>query len=419
MSREVRSAPVSASGSLTGVHRRRDRPRRSKHRIFPEPDQREANFLGDLFRRETVGGALALVAAVVGIVWANSAWADAYFDLRHLQVGPLDVEHWAADGALTLFFFVAGLELKRELVVGSLRRPADAAVPVAAAVCGVAVPALIYLAVNANGGHPEGWAVPAATDIAFALAVLAVVGSNLPTALRAFLLTLAVVDDLIVIVIIAVFFTDSLDLAWLAVAVAAVLAWALLQHRRVTTPLFYVPLAVLAWWAVEECGIHATIAGVALGLLTRVRRDDGEQDSPAEHYEHVLSPISSNLAVPFFALMSAGVVLAGGGELIGDRVVIGVVAGLMVGKPVGVLLGGWLVARFTRAELDPSIGWRDVVGVALLAGIGFTVALLVSDLAFLGPERDASKTAVLAGSLGSALLGVVALGHRDRFHRNP
>ena len=199
-------------------------------RIFPEPDQREETFLGDLFRRETVGGALALVAAVVGIVWANSAWGDAYLELRHLQVGPLDVEHWAADGALTLFFFVAGLELKRELVVGSLRRPADAAVPVAAAVCGVAVPALIYLAVNANGGHPEGWAIPAATDIAFALAVLAVVGSNLPTALRAFLLTLAVVDDLIVIVIIAVFFTDSLDLVWLAVAIAAVLAWALLQQ---------------------------------------------------------------------------------------------------------------------------------------------------------------------------------------------
>ena len=375
-------------------------------RIFPEPDQREATFLGDLFRRETVGGALALVAAVVGIVWANSAWGDAYLDLRHLEVGPLDVEHWAADGALTLFFFVAGLELKRELVVGSLRRPADAAVPVAAAVCGVAVPALIYLAVNANGGHPEGWAIPAATDIAFALAVLAVVGSNLPTALRAFLLTLAVVDDLIVIVIIAVFFTDSLDLVWLAVAIAAVLAWALLQHRRVTTPLLYVPLAVLAWWAVHECGIHATIAGVALGLLTRVRRDDGEEDSPAEHYEHVLSPVSSSLAVPFFALMSAGVVLAGGGELVGDPVVIGVVAGLVVGKPVGVLLGGWLVARFTRAELDPSIGWRDVVGVALLAGIGFTVSLLVSDLSFTGAERDAAKTAVLAGSLISALLGV-------------
>ena len=354
------------------------------HRLFPEPDQREASFLGDLFRREAVGGAIALVAAVVGIVWANSAWASSYFELRHVEIGPLDVEHWAADGALTLFFFVAGLELKRELVIGSLRRPADAAVPVAAAVCGVAVPALLYLAINANGGHPEGWAVPAATDIAFALAVLAVVGSNLPTALRAFLLTLAVVDDLIVIVIIAVFFTDSLDFLWLAVALAAMVAWTLLQRARVSTPLIYVPLAVLAWWAVHECGVHATIAGVALGLLTRVRHDPGEETSPAEHLEHVLSPVSSALAVPFFALMSAGVVLTGGAELVRDPVFVGVVVGLVVGKPVGVFAGGWLVARFTRAELDPSIGWRDVVGVAVLAGIGFTVSLLVSDLSFDG-----------------------------------
>ena len=388
-------------------------------RFFPEPDQREASFLGDLFRREAVGGAIALVAAVVGVVWANSAWAASYFELRHVEIGPLDVEHWAADGALTLFFFVAGLELKRELVIGSLRRPADAAVPVAAAVCGVAVPALIYLAINANGGHPEGWAVPAATDIAFALAVLAVVGSNLPTALRAFLLTLAVVDDLIVIVIIAVFFTDSLDFLWLAVALVAMVAWALLQRARVSTPLIYVPLAVLAWWAVHECGVHATIAGVALGLLTRVRHDPGEETSPAEHLEHVLSPVSSALAVPFFALMSAGVVLTGGAELVSDPVVVGVVVGLVVGKPVGVFAGGWLVARFTRAELDPSIVWRDVVGVAVLAGIGFTVSLLVSDLSFDGPQRDAAKTAVLAGSVVSAVLGALVLGHRDRFRATP
>ena len=172
---------------------------------------------------------MALVAAAVGLVWANSAWADGYLDLRHLELGPLDVEHWAAEGALTLFFFVAGLELKRELVVGSLRRPADAAVPVAAAACGVAVPALPLPGHQRERRRAEGWAIPAATDIAFALAVLAVVGSNLPTALRAFLLTLAVVDDLIVIVIIAVFFTDSLDLVWLCVAVAAAVAWVLLQ----------------------------------------------------------------------------------------------------------------------------------------------------------------------------------------------
>jgi NhaA family Na+:H+ antiporter len=381
-------------------------------RLFSEPDDREATFLGDLFRRETVGGALALAAAVVGIVWANSAWGGSYQDLRHLEIGPLDVEHWAADGALTLFFFVAGLELKRELVVGSLRRPADAAVPVAAALCGVAVPALLYLAVNTgDAGRPGGWAIPAATDIAFALAVLAVVGSNLPTALRAFLLTLAVVDDLVVIVIIAVFFTDSLDLVWLAVAVVALAAWLVLQRVGVHTWAAYLPVALLAWWAVHESGIHATIAGVALGLLTQVDR--------AEHLEHVLSPFSSALAVPFFALVSTGVVLSGGGDLVRDPVVIGVVAGLVVGKPVGVFLGGYLVARFTRAELDPSIAWRDVVGVAVLAGIGFTVSLLVSDLSFDGAERDAAKAAVLAASVVSGVLGALVLGHRDRLRITP
>jgi NhaA family Na+:H+ antiporter len=389
-------------------------------RVFPEPDAVEASYLGDLFRKETAGGGLALAAALVGVVWANSPWSGGYADLRHLEVGPLDVEHWAADGALTLFFFVAGLELKRELVVGSLRRPADAAVPVAAAVCGVAVPALLYLAVNSgDGGRPGGWAIPAATDIAFALAVLAVVGSNLPTALRAFLLTLAVVDDLIVIVIIAVFFTDTLHPVPLGVALAAMAAWALLQARRVRTPLLYLPLALLAWWMVHESGIHATIAGVALGLLTRVRHDPGEEHSPAEAYEHTLSPVSASLAVPFFALMSAGVVPSGGADLVRDPLVVGVVVGLVVGKPLGVLAGGWLVTRFTRAELDPSIGWRDVVGMAVLAGIGFTVSLLVSDLSFTGAERDAAKTGVLVGSLVSGLIGALVLGHRDRLRLTP
>ena len=389
-------------------------------RLFPEPDQREASFLGDLFRREAVGGAIALVAAVVGIVWANSAWAASYFELRHVEIGPLDVEHWAADGALTLFFFVAGLELKRELVIGSLRRPADAAVPVAAAVCGVAVPALLYLAINANGGHPEGWAVPAATDIAFALAVLAVVGSNLPTALRAFLLTLAVVDDLIVIVIIAVFFTDSLDFLWLAVALAAMVAWMLLQRARVSTPLIYVPLAVLAWWAVHECGVHATIAGVALGLLTRVRHDPGEETSPAEHLEHVLSPVSSALAVPFFALMSAGVVLDRWGRA-GERPD----RGRRGRGPRGRQTGRRLRRRLAGGPLHP----RRARPVDRLAGRGrrrragrhrlHRVAAGLRPVVRRASQRDAAKTAVLAGSVVSAVLGALVLGHRDRFRATP
>ena len=394
---------------------------RRQPRFPPDPDLSESTFLGDLLRRETVGGGIALVAAAVAVIWANSPWGASYDAFRHWQLGPLDMEHWAADGALTIFFFVAGLELKREFVVGSLRRPADAAVPVVAAACGVAVPALLYLAVNgaAADGRPGGWAIPAATDIAFALAVLAVVGSNLPTALRAFLLTLAVVDDLIVIVIIAVFYTSTLNVPALLLAFVAFAAWAVLQGLRVRTPFVYVPLAVAAWWCVHESGIHATIAGVVLGLLTRVRPDANESRSPAERLEHLLSPISSNVAVPFFALLSAGVVVAGGGALLRDPVVVGVVLGLVVGKPIGVFGGTWVVTRFTRAELNAALSYRDLVGVALLAGIGFTVSLLVADLSFAGAELDAAKTAVLVGSLVSAVLGALMLGHRDRFHLTP
>ena len=394
---------------------------RRQPRFPPDPDLSESTFLGDLLRRETVGGGIALVAAAVAVIWANSPWGASYDAFRHWQLGPLDMEHWAADGALTIFFFVAGLELKREFVVGSLRRPADAAVPVVAAACGVAVPALLYLAVNgaAADGRPGGWAIPAATDIAFALAVLAVVGSNLPTALRAFLLTLAVMDDLIVIVIIAVFYTSTLNVPALLLAFVAFAAWAVLQGLRVRTPFVYVPLAVAAWWCVHESGIHATIAGVVLGLLTRVRPDANESRSPAERLEHLLSPISSNVAVPFFALLSAGVVVAGGGALLRDPVVVGVVLGLVVGKPIGVFGGTWVVTRFTRAELNAALSYRDLVGVALLAGIGFTVSLLVADLSFAGAELDAAKTAVLVGSLVSAVLGALMLGHRDRFHLTP
>lgn len=388
---------------------------------FPVPSGAESTFVGDLLRREAVGGSIALAAAALAVVWANSPWGSAYDDLRALQLGPLDLEHWAADGALAVFFFVAGLELKREFVVGSLRRPGEAAVPVVAALCGVGVPALVYLVVNVAdpGGRPGGWAIPAATDIAFALAVLAVVGSNLPPALRAFLLTMAVVDDLIVIVIIAVFFTSTLALAPLALAALAFAAWAGLQHLRIRTPFVYVTLALMAWWCVHESGIHATVAGVVLGLLTRVRPDADEGHSPAERLEHLLSPISAGVAVPIFALLSAGVVLDGGVGLLREPVVLGVLLGLVLGKPVGVLGGALLVTRLTGARLNEALAWREIAGVAVLAGIGFTVSLLVSDLSFTGATRDAAKVGVLAGSLVSAVVGALLLGHRDRFHITP
>jgi NhaA family Na+:H+ antiporter len=350
------------------------------------------------------------------VIWANSPWADAYEELRHLQVGPLDVQHWAADGALTLFFYVAGLELKREFVVGSLRKPADALVPIAAAACGVMVPALVYVAINATmaEGRLEGWAIPAATDIAFALAVLAVVGSRLPNPLRIFLLTLAVVDDLIVIVIIAAFYTAELHLMWLGLTVVGLAVFALLQKYRGESWLWYVPLSIAIWWCMHESGIHATIAGVAMGLLTRVKLDPGEKASPAVRLEHTLTPFSAGVAVPFFALMSAGVAVRGGGELLSDPVVIGVVLGLVIGKPVGVMAGAWGATRFTRAELNPELSWRDIAGVAVLAGVGFTVALLVAELSFAQDEAEAAKTAVLMGSVVAAALAALLLRRRSK-----
>jgi NhaA family Na+:H+ antiporter len=391
-----------------------------EHRVaFRTSDEHESGFVADFLRRETVGGAIALVAAAIAIVWANTGWSGGYDALKHTQLGPLDIEHWAADGALTLFFFVAGLELKRELVVGSLRRPADAAVPVVAATCGVAVPALIYLLVAhaADDGHPGGWAIPAATDIAFALAVVAVVGSHLPPELRSFLLTMAVVDDLIVIVIIAAVFTDDLHWGSLGIAALAAVAYAAAQRLRVTSPLVLLPLGVATWWFVHESGVHATIAGVVLGLLTRVRPDPDESVSPAEHLEHALSPLSSGLAVPFFALVSAGVPLSGGTSLVQDPIVIGIVLGLLIGKPVGVFGGSWLVTRLSRAELSEGLGWRDVAGMSMVAGVGFTVSLLVAELSFDGAEREAAKTAVLAGSLLAGLAGAALLARRNRHHR--
>jgi NhaA family Na+:H+ antiporter len=383
-------------------------------RILPRAEPGETAFLTGVLRSESVGGLLALVAAIVALGWANSPADAAYHSFVGVDLGPLDLEHWGADGALTLFFFVAGLELKREFVVGSLRRPADALVPVAAALCGVGVPALLFLLLNvtAPSGQPSGWAIPAATDIAFALAVLAVVGSHLPHSLRAFLLTLAVVDDLVVIVIIAVVFTDSLHVVDLLVSLALVVLWAVLQWRRVSAVWVYLPIAVAAWWFMHESGVHATIAGVLLGLLTRVRRDPGESHSPAESLEHRLSPYSAGLAVPFFALVSAGVPVSGGGSLVRDPVVLGVVLGLVLGKPLGVLGGTYVVTRFTHAELNEDLTWGQMLGVALLAGIGFTVSLLVSDLSFGGHEADAAKAGVLGASLLAALLGALVLRRR-------
>jgi NhaA family Na+:H+ antiporter len=393
---------------------------RQKKRAFPRVLGRERAFLADTLRAETTGGLLLLAAAIVALAWANSSWQDSYHHLRETELGPLSVEAWASDGALTLFFYLAGVELKREFVVGTLSKLSEAVVPVVAAVAGMVLPAIIYLVVNliAEHGRTDGWAVPTATDIAFALAVLAIVGSSLPSALRAFLLTLAVVDDFGAIVVIAIFFAHGFHPFQLLAAVALIALWYLLQRRRIRTPLLYVPIAIAAWWFMHESGIHATIAGVALGLVTRVVADPGEEHAPAERIEHRLRPWSAGVAVPLFALFAAGVTLSGSAvrEMLTDPVAIGVVAGLLLGKVIGVFGGSWLTARFTRAELNSDLSWRDVGAVSVLAGIGFTVALLIAQLAF-GDDAaqvERAKAAVLVASLLAALIAAVLLFRRNR-----
>ncbi|WP_271189467.1 Na+/H+ antiporter NhaA [Dactylosporangium matsuzakiense] len=395
----------------------------------------EARRIGDVLRTETIGGALLLAAAVVAMIWANSPWSDSYETVRGYRVGPaglhldLSVAAWAADGLLAIFFFVAGLELKREFVAGDLRDARRAAVPIAAAVGGVIVPGLLYAAIAAGAGADavRGWAIPTATDIAFALAVLAVIGRHLPTALRTFLLTLAVVDDLIAIAIIAVFYTTSLAVLPLLAAVVPLGAFTVLVQRRVRSWWILLPLAAVTWALVHASGIHATVAGVLLGFAVPVLRSEragGPDAGPglAEHFEHRFRPLSAGLAVPVFALLSAGVTIGGLSGLVDawtDRVAIGVMVGLVAGKVIGIVGGTWLVARFTKARLDEGLNWADVAGVGLLGGIGFTVSLLIGELSF-GPgnEREGyAKIAVLSGSLLAGLLAAVLLRLRNRTYR--
>ncbi|MGD3106543.1 Na+/H+ antiporter NhaA [Streptomyces sp. YGL11-2] len=387
----------------------------------------ERNYVADALRAETVGGVLLLVAAVAALIWANTL-GGSYEAVRGLHIGPaslgldLSLQHWAANGLLAIFFFVAGIELKRELVAGELRDRKAAALPVVAALCGMATPAVVYFTVNAlGGGSLRGWAVPTATDIAFALAVLAVIGTSLPSALRAFLLTLAVVDDLFAILIIAIFFTSKINFLALGFAAVGLMVFYLLLRRGVRGWYVYLPLAAVIWALMENSGVHATIAGVAMGLMLRCHRRDGETQSPGEHIEHLVRPLSAGLAVPLFALFSAGVSISGGAvhDVFTRPETLGVVLGLIVGKSLGIFGGTWFTARFTRAELNPDLRWPDVFAVASLAGIGFTVSLLIGELAFAKDLvlADEIKASVLIGSLLAALFAGILLKIRNNKYR--
>lgn len=382
--------------------------------------------LGDLLRRESVGGILLLVAAAAAMIWANTPWAEHYHRLGDFQIGPesihlnLSLAAWAADGLLAVFFFIVGLELKHEFLEGDLRDPKRAAVPIAAAIGGMAGPALVFVAINLNAGGDalNGWAVPTATDIAFALAVLAVVATQLPLALRTFLLTLAVVDDLFAVTVIAVFYTDTLNLVALVAFVVPLVTFGV-AARFVRSPWVLIPLAGLAWFLMHEAGVHATIAGVLLGLSVPVRRAAAERGLQAKDLEHRMRPWSAGIALPVFAFFAAGVTVGGLDGLqaaLADSVSLGIIAGLVIGKAVGITGAAALVATLSPAELDRSLKWVDVLGVALLGGIGFTVSLLIGDLAFAGDtlREDYVKLAVLIGTVIAATLAATVLGFRNR-----
>lgn len=410
-------------------------PNGSRQPVLARSSYSETVRISEILRKETVGGALLLVAAVAALIWANSPASDSYFALRDFTFGPeslhlnLTVGAWAADGLLAVFFFLAGLELKREMVAGDLRRFRKAIVPVAAAFGGVALPAVIYTLINVTGGGEalRGWAIPTATDIAFAVAVLAVISTHLPSALRLFLLTLAVVDDLIAITIIAFFYTDDLSPQYLALAVVPLALFTFLVQKRVRSWYLLIPLAILTWGLVHVSGVHATVAGVLLGFAVPVLRADGNlrpNAGPglAEHFEHRWRPFSAGVAVPVFAFFSAGVAVGGWSGITSawsSSITIGIIVALFVGKTIGVLTSTWIVTKTTKATLDKSFKWIDVLGISMLAGVGFTVSLLVAKLSFdVGSlANDHAKVGILSGSLLSAVLATFLLKARDRHYR--
>jgi Na+:H+ antiporter, NhaA family len=408
-------------------------PDRRSPSLLPLGSWPESRRVSNVLRSETVGGALLLCAAVAAMAWANSPWSDGYVALRDAAIGPeglhlrLTLGEWAADGLLAIFFFVAGLELKREFVAGDLRNPRRAAPPVAAAVAGMVIPAAMYIAINWDTGEDalRGWAIPTATDIAFALAVLAVISTHLPTALRTFLLTLAVVDDLLAITIIAIFYTAHLQILALLLAALPMAAFWALVRRGARSGFLLLPPAVAVWALVHTSGIHATVAGVLLALAVPVRRDhSGSEPGPGliERLEHRWRPISVGVAVPTFAFFAAGVSLGGASGVLGalnDPVAIGVMVALVVGKVLGVTGGTWLVSRVTRTPLGGDLAWVDVLGLSMLGGIGFTVSLLISELAF-GPgsaRAEHATVAVLTGSIAVAIVASVVLRMRNRTYR--
>ncbi len=413
-------------------------------------------------RVEASGGIVLLLATAVALIWANSGWSGTYHELFEseieFRIGDLDVfartglehftlEEFINDALMAVFFFVVGLEIKRELVTGQLRNPRDAALPAIAALGGMVVPALLYFALNTGGEPARGWGIPMATDIAFAVGVVSLLGTRIPRSLRVFLLSLAIVDDIGAILVIAVFYTDQLSAGWLLSALALAIAIMFLRQIRVWYSPIYVLFGVFMWWATFKSGVHATVAGVALGLLAPARplQSEGqareiaswlrdkeevfpvdvrwagfhirESRSVAERLEVALHPITSFLIIPLFALANAGVALDGDSlsDAASSTVTLGVMLGLVAGKTFGVTAATLAAARLGIARLPRGMTMAHVVGLAMVSGIGFTVSIFISGLAFTDPAiEDQAKIGILFASFLAAGLGLAVLSRASR-----
>ena len=398
--------------------------------------------------REVAGGILLVLATTAALIWANSTWADGYNSFWHaeieLVVGPwhlphLSVGHFVNDALMALFFFVVGLEIKRELVTGDLRSFRAAALPAIAALGGMVVPAALYFALNTAGEASRGWGITMATDIAFAVGIVALLGARVSPKIKLFLLTLAIVDDIGAIVVIAIFYTSDLSLSWLLIALAGLVGVWLLQRLRVWAIPVYAALGIFIWYATLESGVHATIAGVALGLLTPARpllnQRDAQQIVDAlpsdasvaevrhvsflaqesvpltERLENMLHPFTAFLIIPIFALANAGIELSGDkiSDAASSNVTLGIVLGLVVGKPLGITLFAWVATRFGFA-LPEGVHWPQFVGMGFAAGIGFTVSIFVAGLAFESSAvTDLAKIGILIASLVAAVLALLLM----------
>lgn len=369
-----------------------------------------------LFVSDASAGVLLILVAAAAMIAANSPFAGEYRDLFYgkLPWTPIeklkDLHYWINDGLMAIFFFVVGLEVKREIVSGQLSDPAARRLPMLAAASGMAVPAIVYLAVSGGGEYTNGWAIPAATDIAFAMGVLGLLGSRVPASLRLFLLTVAIVDDIGAVVVIAVFYTKSLYTMWLVASIVVFGLLLALNRFRVSVFWPYILLAVVLWYCVLNSGVHATIAGVVAALTIPLRRRDG--NSMLEKLEHGLAPWSAYLVVPVFGFANAGVSLAGmGPEALLDALPIAIAAGLVIGKQVGIFSVVFLADKTGFAPRPENASWAEIWGVSILCGIGFTMSIFIGGLAF--PDQpiliEEAKIGILTGSAISAVLGFIVL----------